>query len=53
MPVSTNGRQSRNIIAYARALAKSEGELLMIKHLTSVGDTTSTFTDSMRDLTGK
>jgi hypothetical protein len=46
-----NGRQIRNIVTYARALAKSEGKPLTIEHLLSVADTTSTFTDSMKDLT--
>jgi hypothetical protein len=48
-----NGRQIRNIVTYAWALAKSEGKELEIGHLQSVANTTLDFTDSMKDLTRK
>lgn len=47
----TNGRQIRNIVTYAWALARSEGNKLNYEHLRSVADTTLEFTDSMKDLT--
>jgi SpoVK/Ycf46/Vps4 family AAA+-type ATPase len=49
----TNGRQIRNIVTYALALARSEGSRMNINHLTRVAETTSTFTDSMREITRK
>ena len=45
-----NGRQIRNIITYARALAKSEGAKLTLLHLTRVDQVTSEFTESMKDV---
>ncbi|KAJ8110721.1 hypothetical protein OPT61_g6504 [Boeremia exigua] len=45
-----NGRQIRNIITYARALAKSEGVKLTIKHLNRVDQVTSDFTESMKEV---
>lgn len=45
----TNGRQIRNIVTYARALAKSEKSKLTIKHLDRVDQVTSDFTESMKD----
>ncbi|KAH6621735.1 hypothetical protein C7974DRAFT_314820 [Boeremia exigua] len=46
----TNGRQIRNIVTYARALAKSEGGRLTIKHLNRVDQVTSDFTESMKEV---
>ena len=48
-----NGRQIRNIVTYAWALAKNEDEKLSIKHLQSVANMTLDFTESMKDLTRK
>lgn len=45
-----NGRQIRNIVTYARALAKSEGSKLTLQHLISVDDTTKVFMNNMSDL---
>lgn len=45
-----NGRQIRNIVTYARALAKSEGVKLTIKHLNRVDQVTSDFTESMKEV---
>ncbi|KAF3035289.1 hypothetical protein E8E12_001623 [Didymella heteroderae] len=45
----TNGRQIRNIVTYARALAASEGQKLTLKHLVRVDEVTSRFTESMKE----
>jgi hypothetical protein len=45
-----NGRQIRNIVTCARALAKSEGAKLTLLHLTRVDQVTSEFTESMKDV---
>jgi hypothetical protein len=51
-----NGRQIRNIVTYARALAKSEKDekgnkrLLTLDHLMRVAEMTTTFTESMKEL---
>ncbi|KAF9699918.1 hypothetical protein EKO04_002676 [Ascochyta lentis] len=45
-----NGRQIRNIVTYARALAKSENSKLTLQHLISVDDTTKVFMNNMSDL---
>ncbi|XP_014551171.1 hypothetical protein COCVIDRAFT_31239 [Bipolaris victoriae FI3] len=49
--VPPNGRQIRNIVTHAWALAKSEEEKLNIQHLQSVANMTLDFTESMKDLT--
>lgn len=48
-----NGRQIRNIVTYARALAKHDKEPLVLRHLTAVAETTSAFTESMKDTTNR
>lgn len=48
-----NGRQIRNIVTGARALAKSKGEKLSVEHLLTVDETTSNFITSMADLMQK
>ncbi|KAL9082277.1 MAG: hypothetical protein Q9165_008922, partial [Trypethelium subeluteriae] len=48
-----NGRQIRNIVAGARALAKSKDQLLSLEHLVAVDETTSNFIRSMADLMQK
>lgn len=48
-----NGRQIRNIVTGARALAKRKDELLTIDHLVTVDETTSDFMNSMADLMQK
>lgn len=45
-----NGRQIRNIVTYARALAKSEKSKLTVKHLNRVDQVTSDFTESMKEV---
>jgi hypothetical protein len=45
-----NGRQIRNIVTYARALAKSEKKKLTLEHLIRVDDVTSNFTESMKEV---
>lgn len=46
-----NGRQIRNIVSGAQALAKSEDEKLSYDHLSVVYDATSDFVQSLKDLT--
>ena len=48
-----NGRQIRNIVAGAHALALHEGELLDINHLVKVEEATATFIDKMADMMQK
>jgi hypothetical protein len=51
--VKPNGRQIRNIVTYARALAKSEDRLIELDHFIRVTDTTEQFTVKMQDLLQK
>lgn len=44
-----NGRQIRNIVTYARALATSENKKLTLRHLVRVDEVTSKFTESMKE----
>lgn len=48
-----NGRQIRNIVSGALALAKQEGSKLTPSHLSRVDDATATFIDKMADTTNK
>ena len=48
-----NGRQIRNIVTGARALAKSKNQRLTLEHLVTVDETTSNFINSMADLMQK
>lgn len=48
-----NGRQIRNIVTGARALAKSKKQPLALEHLVTVDETTSNFINSMADLMQK
>ena len=45
-----NGRQLRNIVFGARALARSKGNRLTLAHIQSVLDTTREFAESIADL---
>ncbi len=45
----SNGRQIRNIVNGARALAKSEGTCLTVKHIERVEENTAKFTESMSE----
>ena len=45
-----NGRQIRNIVTYARALAKSENKKMTLQHLERLAEMTSIFMDSMKSL---
>jgi hypothetical protein len=51
--VKPNGRQIRNIVTYARALAKSEDRLIESDHLVRVADMTEQFTVKMQDMLQK
>jgi hypothetical protein len=46
-----NGRQIRNTVTYARALAKSENTKATLDHPITVAETTSTLTESMKEST--
>jgi SpoVK/Ycf46/Vps4 family AAA+-type ATPase len=46
----TNGRQIRNIVTYARALATSQNSKLTMIHLSRVDQVTSDFTESMKEV---
>ena len=46
-----NGRQIRNIVSAAQALAKSQRQKLSYDHLSNVYDATSDFLQSLKDLT--
>jgi SpoVK/Ycf46/Vps4 family AAA+-type ATPase len=46
-----NGRQIRNIVSSAQALAKSERKQMTHNHLSTVYDATSNFVQSLKDLT--
>ena len=48
-----NGRQIRNIVTYARALAKSEDQKITLDHLLRVAETTEVFTNRMAGLLQK
>lgn len=48
---SLNGRQIRNIVTSAQALAASQKERLSFDHLEKVLDMTMNFVESMKDLT--
>jgi hypothetical protein len=51
--VKPNGKQIRNIVTYARALAKSEDRPIDLGHLIRVADTTEQFTAKIQDLLQK
>lgn len=48
-----NGRQIRNIVTGARALAKSKNEKLKLEHLVTVDETTTNFIISMAEMIQK